>query len=87
MSGKPDQVLRQLFGHPIPMNLKWRDVVRLLESLGAQLEIVHGGREKVSLNGREHTFHIPHGKMIDSKDEIVQLKHFLESAGVTPDAR
>lgn len=84
MSRKPSQVLQQLFSHPIPMNLKWRDVVHLFESLGAEMEVVHGGREKVRLNGQEQTFHIPHGKMIDSRDEVVQIKHFLECAGVTP---
>lgn len=87
MSRKPDQVLRQLFAHPIPMNIKWRDVTHLLESLGADLDVVHGGRQKVRLNGHEHTFHIPHGKMIDSKDEVVQIKHFLEALGVTPEGR
>ncbi|VAX39345.1 hypothetical protein MNBD_PLANCTO03-132 [hydrothermal vent metagenome] len=83
MSRKTDLVLRQIFSHPIPMNIKWRDIIHLFKSLGAELEVVHGGREKIRLNGQEHTFHIPHGSVLDSKDEIVQIKHFLESAGIT----
>lgn len=83
MSRKPDHVLRQIFSHPIPMNIKWRDVTHMFESLGAELHVVHGGREKIRLNGKEHTFHIPHGNVIDSKDEVVGIKHFLESAGIT----
>lgn len=87
MSQKPEAVLRQIFGHPLPMNLRWRDVVHMFESLGAELEVVHGGREKVRLNGREQTFHIPHGKMLDSRDEIVQIRRFLAEAGFEPPKR
>ncbi|MCA9291363.1 MAG: hypothetical protein KDA25_09555 [Phycisphaerales bacterium] len=78
------QTLAHLFAHPMSMNVKWRDVVGLFESLGAQTEVVHGGREKVRLNGVEHTFHIPHGKTIDARDEIMQIRHFLEQAGAAP---
>ena len=84
MSHKPDRVLKQLFSHPLPMNIRWGDVVHLLESLGAELEAVHGGREKVRLNGKEHTFHIPHSRVVDFKDEVTQIRRFLESSGVTP---
>ncbi len=87
MSHKPQKTLEQLFSHPISMNIHWRDVVHLFESLGAEVHVVHGGREKVRLNGQEHTFHIPHSKSLDSKDEIVQIRHFLESAGVTPESK
>jgi len=85
MSHKPEKTLTQLFSHPIPMNLKWKDVVHMFESLGAEVEVVHGGREKVKLNGEEQTFHIPHGKTLDSKDEVVEIRHFLERAGVKPE--
>lgn len=83
MSHKHDHVLEQLFAHPMSMNIKWREVTSLLESLGGEVEVVHGGREKVRLNGREHTFHIPHSGVLDSKDELTAMRHFLESAGVT----
>lgn len=87
MSHKPEHTLEQLFAHPISMNIHWKDVLHLFESLGAQVEVVHGGREKVRLNGQEHTFHIPHGKSIESKEEVVQIKHFLERCGIGPGGR
>lgn len=77
--------LKSIFAHPISMNVHWKDVVHLLESLGAEVEVVHGGREKVKLRGQEHTFHIPHSRVIESKDEIVQIRHFLERCEVTPE--
>jgi len=84
MGHKDERTLEQLFKHPISMNIRWSDVVHLFRSLGAHMEVVHGGREKVKLNGVEHTFHIPHGKNINNKDEIVEIRHFLERAGVRP---
>jgi len=65
-------------------NLRWPDVRAMLGSLGATLEPAHGGREKVRLNGQEQTFHVPHGNTITSKDEVVQLRHFLERCGMGP---
>ncbi len=85
MSHKDERILEQLFHHPMNMNLKWMQVVHLFKSLGATVEIVHGGREKVALNGQEETFHIPHGKALGSKDQIVAIRHFLERAGYGPD--
>lgn len=84
MSHKPEKTLQQLFAHPIAMNVKWKDVVHLFESLGAEVEATHAGREKVKLNGHEHTFHVPHTKTLDSKDEVMQIRHFLEACGVSP---
>ncbi|MDX9910306.1 MAG: hypothetical protein RBS39_00600 [Phycisphaerales bacterium] len=82
MSHKPERTLDALFAHPIPMNIHWNDVTHLLTHLGAEVEVVQGGREKVRLNGQERTFHIPHSRVLDSKDEVVALRHFLESCGV-----
>lgn len=84
MSNKHRRTLDQVFQHPLCMNLKWTDVVKMLESLGASVEVVHGGREKVTLHGLEETFHIPHGNTLNSRDELMQIRHFLERAGCAP---
>lgn len=84
MSHHHERTLQQIFQHPIAMNLRWAEVVHLIESIGGTVEPGHGGREKVRLNGKEASFHVPHGKTIDSKDEVMQLRHFLESCGVAP---
>ncbi|MBL8747228.1 MAG: hypothetical protein JNK58_12845 [Phycisphaerae bacterium] len=83
MSHNHEQTLKQVFAHPISMNIKWKDVVHLFESLGGRVEPSHGGRETVHLNGKQMTFHVPHGKSIESKEEVMQLRHFLEGAGVS----
>jgi len=84
MSNRHQRTLEALFAHPIAMNIKWADVEHMITSLGGTVEPAHGGREKVKLNGQERTFHIPHSRTLDSKDEVVQLRHFLESAGARP---
>jgi len=84
MSHKADRTLGQLFAHPVSMNIHWKDVIKLFTSLGAEVEVVQGGREKVRLNGEEETFHIPHGKVLNSRDEVTQIRHFLERCGVGP---
>lgn len=84
MSHNAQRTLSEIFSHPINMNIHWKDVVHLFESLGGEVEVVHGGREKVKLNDHEFTFHIPHGKTIGSRDEVMQIRHFLEQAGMGP---
>lgn len=83
MSHKHERVLEALFAHPIAMNLKWNEVEHLFDHLGAEVRH-HGGRATVTLNDEEMTFHVPHTKTISSKDEVMQIRHFLEKAGVTP---
>lgn len=84
MSHAHERTLAALFSHPIAMNLSWNDVSRLMVHLGAHVEPAHGGREKVTLNGQQMTFHVPHGKTISSKDEVMQIRHFLERCGIQP---
>lgn len=85
MSHSHDHVLAAIFAHPINVNLKWNEIEHLFTALGANLEPAHGGgRVKVKLQGQEMTFHVPHGKTLDSKDEVMQVRHFLERCGHKP---
>lgn len=78
------KTLDAIFAHPMAMNVKWRDVEHVLDALGAELHVAHDGREvKASLNGVDRVLHVPHGPVIESRDQMVQLRHFLEEAGVT----
>lgn len=83
---RQQRVLQQIFSHPVSMDIAWSDVAHLVESLGGTVEVAQGGREKVKLKGQEWTFHVPHARTIQSKDEVVALRRLLERAGVRPDA-
>lgn len=75
------RTLEHVFQHPLPANLRWNDVMHLFDALGAETE-EHDGKVKVKLHGRNQTFAMPHHKDVADRDEVVQLRHFLEAAGV-----
>jgi hypothetical protein len=81
------EIVDRVFAHPMDMNIHWRDIVRMFEKLGGTTEETKHGRLKVHLGGKETTFTIPHhSNTLDSRDELVQIRHFLESAGFKPEA-
>jgi hypothetical protein len=55
--------------------------MHLFDALGADTE-EHDGKVKVRLHGQSHTFPRPHNKNVADRDELMQLRHFLEAAGV-----
>lgn len=75
--------LHALFAHPLSANIDFRKVVHVFEELGAEVDNRPGNRVSVTLNDRSATFtHAQHGL---PKDEVVQIKKFLEQCGVTPE--
>ncbi len=86
MNHKHRVTLQKIFAHPIDTNIDWKKIESLLSHLGAELNEGRTGRMKVILNGQEAVFSLPHhGHALQDKNEIVQLRHFLEGAGITPE--
>lgn len=83
MNHRHRKVLHALFAHPVSANIDPKDVVAVLEDAGA--EVSHGGhgRLHVKLNGQAHAFHDSRHSL--SKDEVVDIRHFLTAAGVDPE--
>jgi hypothetical protein len=75
--------LHSLFAHPISANLDFKKVVHLLEDLGTEIENKSGNRIGVKLNGHSAAFSHAHHDL--PKEEVVQVRKFLESCGVTAD--
>ncbi len=79
---KLKQTIEAIFSHPIPSNLEWKDVKRLLERLG--FEIINTKKNHIKIKGpssKELILKI-HSHTVESKEEIVKLRHFLESEGI-----
>jgi hypothetical protein len=76
------KVLHALFAHPVSSNLDPKHVFAVFKELGA--EVTHGGhgQVKVTLNGHTHGFHDTRHSL--SKDEVAEIRRFLERAGVDP---
>lgn len=85
LSSRDRRTIDRIFQHPLCVNLNWRDVMHLFDSLKAEVQQNAHDKVKVTLNGVEHFFgghH--HGKSVNSRDELVELRHFLEQAGLKP---
>ena len=85
MRHKHEHTLEHLFAHPVNLNIDWKQVVHLFEALGAHVEETKHGRLKVTLGDEVGSFAIPRGHSIDSKDEVLAIRHFLEAAGAAPE--
>jgi hypothetical protein len=55
--------------------------VHLLEDIGAEVDNKPGNRDGVKLNGHSAAFRHAHHDL--PKEEVVQVRKFLESCGVT----
>jgi hypothetical protein len=83
MNHRHRKVLAQIFSHPISANIDFKEVESVFRELGASIENKHGNRIGVDLNGHSAAF--SHAQHSLPKDEVVQIRKFLEGAGVTPD--
>ncbi len=84
MNHKHRAVLESIFAHPTSGNIDYKEVVHVLEALGAEIENKSGNRIGVTLNG--HTVAFTHAHHDLPKEEVMQIKKFLTTCGVTPDA-
>lgn len=83
MNHKHRKILHTLFAHPEPANLAPKDVEHVLEDLGAEISERSGAKFSVALNGHRANFHHAHHSL--PKDEVRQMRKFLEGAGVDPE--
>lgn len=82
MNHRHRKVLHALFAHPISANIDFKEVVHMLEELGAEVENKSGNRIGVKLKGHAAAFSNPHHDL--PKDEVNQIKKFLIDCGVDP---
>lgn len=85
MKRKYQKILEAIFTHPISSNIKWTDVVVMLQALGAEVdESREGSRVGIFLNGNVIIQHKPHPSPNMDKGAIASLRKFLIDCGVTP---
>lgn len=83
MNHRHRKVLHALFAHPISSNIDFKEVVHVLESLGAEVDNKAGNRIGVKLNGHSAAFSHAHHSL--PKDEVMQVRHFLQTCGIKPE--
>jgi hypothetical protein len=85
MSGSHRKTYEQVFQHPLPHNLQWREVWSMLSSMfGSDAIADDKGHLKVNRNGQSLILHRPRGKDLADKKELMQVRHFLERSGTAP---
>lgn len=76
------KTLHALFAHPISANIDLKKVIHVFEELGAEVENRSGNRINIRLNGHSASF--GHAQHDLPKEEVVQLRKFLETCGIKP---
>ena len=84
MNHRHRKLLQAVFSHPINSNLNMKDVEHLLQELGAEIDNKSGSRIGVTLNGHTAAFTIADHSI--PKDEVAQIRKFLETCGVTAES-
>jgi len=85
MNRKHRKTLNLLFARPASANVQWRDVVSLLEALGAEIdESRAGSRVGIVLSGISTLQHRPHPRPTMDKGAVADMREFLKLCGVKP---
>lgn len=84
MNHRHRKVLHALFAHPISANIDFKEVIHVLEELGAEIEMKSGNRVGVTLNG--HVAAFSHAQHSLSREEVIHIRKFLEARGIDPAA-
>lgn len=83
MNHKHRKILHSIFAHPIAANLSMREVQNIFKDLGADIEERHNSRIAVTLNGHTVLFH--HAAHNLPKQEVIQIRRFLEDSEIDPE--
>lgn len=83
MNHRHRKVLHQLFQHPIAANIHFKDVEAVLGELGAEISNHAGDSIGVALGGHSAVFKRSHPTV--PKEEVMQLRHFLQNCDVVPE--
>jgi hypothetical protein len=78
------KVLHAIFAHPLNANLEMKEVVNVLNGLGAEIDAKSKSRLGVTLNGRVTVLHLTSHSLL--KADVMQIRKFLESCGINADA-
>jgi len=84
LDSEQKHTLARISSHPINHNIKWPQVLALLESLG-EVSVESKDRYRATVAGRTEVFRPPHHGDL-SPDMVMDLRHFLTSAPETTES-
>ena len=82
---KHRRTLEKIFAHPTPPDVRFSDVVALMEALGGEVEAGRSGsRIAFILNEEKIILHAPHPQPEMKRYAVRELKGFLQKSGIMP---
>jgi len=84
MSQKHIKKIKKIFEHPVATNLDTNHLISALEHFGCNVEHTKTNKIKIFYADNELLLGTHHSGSL-SKDEIIKLRHFLETVGLTPE--
>ena len=85
MNNKHRKTLADVFTDPVPADISWTDIIKLLNALDATITQGKGSRVRIMLNGQRAVFHEPHPERETDKGAVKSMREFLINAGITPE--
>jgi len=82
---KYKEKIKKVFEHPISTNIDVKKLIKALEHFGVEVEHTKHNKIKLLYKEEEYFIPIPHTNTL-SKDLVVEVRHFLEKIGLTPDS-
>ena len=84
MAARHQETLDLIFENPLRSDVKWTDIVALLQYMGAEISEGKGSRVRIALNGIRAVFHRPHPGKETDRGALKSMRRFLVEAGVKP---
>lgn len=83
MNNRQQATLDAVFAQPVRLDIRWTEVVALLEALGATVDEARAGsRVGVHLNGATLILHRPHPRPVIGPATVRSLRRFLREGRV-----
>jgi hypothetical protein len=84
MTAAQRKTLQAIFERPTRTDARWSKIEGLVRALGGEVTEGRGSRVRFRLGDRVATFHGPHPERVKGKATLVDVRRFLENAGVEP---
>jgi hypothetical protein len=84
VNARQAKTLSAIFAHPTPSNIRWNEIVSLIEAVGDVDEKRAGSRVAFTVGGLTLITHKPHPGSEVGRAGIRDTRDFLKDAGITP---
>lgn len=75
------RTMERIHQHPVSHNLEWHDVIALVRHLGT-VEETGDGHVTLTIGDVSQKFHRSAGKDVSETQQVLDIRHFLDRAGV-----